>query len=172
MEQLSEEHSGKVSTNIFNNIEKYKHEEYQYINTIQHILDNGSWEQGRNGKTKCVFGHSMRFSLQNGQIPIITTKKTAWKSCLKELLWFIRGETDTKLLQNQGVHIWDGNSSRKFLNSRGLRLTKEGLIGPGYGYQWRNFNANYNCFSGKKILDNDQQDIHKEVIHFKGIDQL
>ena len=168
----SEEPLKKVSTNIFNNIKKYSHEEYQYINIIQHILDNGLKEQGRNGETKSIFGHTMRFSLQNGQIPIITTKKTAWKTCLKELLWFIRGETDSKLLQNQGVHIWDGNSSREFLNNRGLHLTKEGLIGPGYGYQWRNFNANYNCFSGKKMLNNDQQDIHKNVVHFKGIDQL
>jgi len=115
----------------------------------------------------------MRFSLANGSIPILTTKKTDWKTCLKELLWFIRGETDTQLLKNQNVHIWDGNTSREFLDSRGLKFTKEGFIGPGYGYQWRNFNANYNCFSGKKLLDdNDQHDLFKEVTQFKGIDQL
>jgi thymidylate synthase len=170
--ELDQRSLGKVSDNIFNNIEKYRHEEYQYIHLIQHILDNGLKEKGRNGETTSIFGHTMRFSLQNGQIPLLTTKKTAWKTCLKELLWFIRGETDVKLLQKQGVHIWDDNSSRDFLNSRGLRLTKEGLIGPAYGYQWRNFNANYNCFSGKKLLDTDQRDIHKNVLHFKGIDQL
>ena len=162
----------KISDTIFNNVNTNNHEEYQYIHLMQHILDNGSWEQGRNGKTQSIFGNTMRFSLQHGQMPIITTKKTAWKTCLKELLWFIRGETDTSLLQQQGVHIWDKNTSKEFLNSRGLPLLREGLIGPGYGYQWRNYNANYNCFTGKKILNNDQQDIHKNVVQFKGIDQL
>jgi thymidylate synthase len=148
------------------------HEEYQYLNMIEHILENGFWEEGRNGKTKNIFGDSMRFSLKEGKIPILTTKKMAWKSCLKELLWFIRGETDNKILQKKGVHIWDGNASRDFLDSRGLTLNPEGILGPIYGYQWRNFNANYNCFSGKRLLDNDLKDVHKETIHFKGVDQL
>jgi thymidylate synthase len=148
------------------------HQEYQYLNLIEHILENGFWEEGRNGRTKSIFGDSMRFSLKDGKMPILTTKKTAWKTCLKELLWFVRGETDNKILQNQCVHIWDGNSSRDFLDSRGLRLNPEGILGPIYGYQWRNFNANYNCFSGKRLLDNDLRDVHKETIHFKGVDQL
>jgi thymidylate synthase len=166
------ETSSKTSDNIFSNISKFKHEEYQYLNLIQNILENGTWEEGRNGKTKSIFGHSMRFSLKDGQIPILTTKKTAWKTCLKELLWFIRGETDNRLLKEQGVHIWDANSSREFLDSRGLTLTREDLIGSGYGYQWRYFNANYNCFTGKRLLDNDINDVHKETKAFKGIDQL
>jgi thymidylate synthase len=124
------------------------HEEQQYLNLIKQILDNGTWEEGRNGKTKSVFGNMMRFSLKDGKIPILTTKKTAWKTCLKELLWFIRGDTDNKLLQEQGVHIWDGNTSREFLDSRGLRHYREGLIGPGYGFQWRHFNGDYNTSTG------------------------
>ena len=124
------------------------HQEEQYLNLLREILERGTWEEGRNGRTKSVFGHSMRFSLQNGQIPILTTKKTAWKSCLKELLWFIRGDTDTKILQNQNVHIWDGNTTREFLDSRGLEHYREGLIGPGYGFQWRHFNAAYNADTG------------------------
>ena len=78
-------------------MENYKnYEEQQYLNLIKNILENGTWEEGRNGKTKALFGASMRFSLKDGKIPILTTKKTAWKTCLKELLWFIRGETDNK----------------------------------------------------------------------------
>jgi len=138
-------------------------EELQYLNLIQKILDRGTLETGRNGNTLSIFGESMRFSLENGKIPILTTKKTAWKTCLKELLWFIRGETDNKLLQQQGVHIWDGNTTREFLDSRGLNLYPEGMIGPGYGYQWRNFGASYNCFTGKS-LDAEYP--------FDGIDQL
>ena len=89
----------KLSDRIFANIQKYSHEEYQYLNNIENILENGTWEVGRNGRTKSVFGSSMRFSLKDGKIPILTTKKTAWKTCLKELLWFIRGETDNKILK-------------------------------------------------------------------------
>ena len=119
------------------------HEEQQYLNLIKNILENGTWEEGRNGKTKSIFGNMMRFSLKDGKIPILTTKKTAWKTCLKELLWFIRGDTDNKLLQDQGVHIWDGNTTREFLDSRGLTDYREGLIGPGYGFQWRHFGGDY-----------------------------
>jgi len=124
------------------------HEEQQYLNLIKNILENGTWEEGRNGKTKAIFGNMMRFSLKDGKIPILTTKKTAWKTCLKELLWFIRGDTDNNILKEQGVHIWDGNSSRDFLDSRGLTHYREGLIGPEYGFQWRHFNGDYNSSTG------------------------
>jgi thymidylate synthase len=165
--------NSKISDNIFANIKKYQHEEYQYLNLIENILENGSWEEGRNGKTKSIFGASMRYSLTDGKIPILTTKKTAWKTCLKELLWFIRGETDNKILKNQGVHIWDANSSREFLDSRGLHHYPEDIIGSTYGYQWRYFNANYNCFTGKRLLDSDpENDIFKNSKPVKGIDQL
>jgi thymidylate synthase len=118
-------------------------EELQYLNLINNILENGTWETGRNGKTKAIFGNMMRFSLKDGKIPILTTKKTAWKTCLKELLWFIRGKTNNKLLTEQGVHIWDGNSSREFLDSRGLQEYEVDELGPVYGHQWRHFNAKW-----------------------------
>ena len=153
--------SNKVSDNIFANTSLHNSEEYQYLNLIQNILDNGTWENGRNGRTKSIFGHSMRFSLADGKIPILTTKKTAWKTCLKELLWFIRGETDNKLLQEQNVHIWDGNSSREFLDTRGLTANTEGMLGPIYGRQWRNFNAPYDNQTGT-LLNGE----------IKGVDQL
>ena len=123
-----------------------KHDEYQYLNLINDIIHEGSFTQGRNGTTKSVFGSVMHFSLENGKIPILTTKKTAWKTCLKELLWFIKGQTDNKILNKQKVHIWDGNSSKEFLESRGLEHYIEGDLGPVYGFQWRHFNADYsNC---------------------------
>ena len=134
-------------TNISGNLE-----ELQYVNLIKKIIDEGSWEEGRNGRTKSIFGHSMRFSLQGGKIPILTTKKTAWKTCLKELLWFIRGETDNKLLQAEGVHIWDGNSTKEFMESRGLGHYPEGLLGPIYGFQWRGFNADYDMNTGRQAM--------------------
>ena len=149
----------KISDTIFSNINKYKykHEEYQYLNLIENILENGVWEEGRNGKTKSVFGQSMRFSLKDGKIPILTTKKTAWKTCLKELLWFIRGQTDNKILKEQGVHIWDANGSREFLDSRGLHHYEEDMLGPIYGAQWRHFNAGYNAIDGSSSTEGVDQ---------------
>jgi len=164
MEHISEtlkdlESVNKISDTIFSNINKYKykHEEYQYLNLIENILENGVWEEGRNGKTKSVFGQSMRFSLKDGKIPILTTKKTAWKTCLKELLWFIRGQTDNKILKEQGVHIWDANGSREFLDSRGLNHYQEDMLGPIYGYQWRHFNADYNATDGTSLSEGVDQ---------------
>jgi thymidylate synthase len=144
------------------------------LDLIRNILENGYWEEGRNGRTKSVFGNMMRFSLADGVIPLLTTKKMAWKTCLKELLWFIRGDTDAAILQKQGVRIWDSNSSREFLDSQGLQLYPEGVLGPIYGYQWRNFNANYNCFTASRLLNSDSKDVdvHKNRKEFQGIDQL
>lgn len=121
----------------------YTHDEQQYIQLIRDILTHGTWEEGRNGLTKSVFGSAMHFSLANHVMPILTTKKVAWKTCLKELLWFIRGSTDNQLLQQENVHIWDGNASREFLDSQGLFTNAPNDLGPVYGHQWRHFNAHY-----------------------------
>jgi len=128
---------------MFSTMQSQEHPEYQYINLIKEIIDKGTDEDTRNGVTRSIFGHSMRFSLRDGELPLLTTKKLAWKTCLKELFWFIRGDTDNKNLQEEGVHIWDGNTSREYLDSIGFYDRKEGDIGPGYGHQWRHFNAPY-----------------------------
>ena len=129
--------------------------EEQYLELIRDILQHGTMENGRNGYTKAVFGASMLFSLENNNMPLLTTKRVAWKTCLKELLWFIKGDTSNETLQKQNVKIWDGNGSREFLDSRGLTHLKEGDLGPVYGHQWRFFNAEYtNCnedYNGKGV---------------------
>jgi thymidylate synthase len=153
-------------------VNKSLSEEYQYLNLINDILEKGTWEEGRNGKTKSIFGSMMRFSLKDGKIPILTTKKTAWKTCLKELLWFVRGETDNKLLQDQGVHIWDGNSTREFLDSRGLQHYEVNELGPIYGRQWRQFNAPYITNKDKKFAEGLPEN-EKAYYNIKGgVDQL
>ena len=123
--------------------ENNNHEEYQYLDLIKRIINEGSKEKGRNGNTLSVFGNMMRFSLKNNIIPLLTTKKLAWKTCFRELIWFIEGKTDNYSLNKKGVHIWDDNSSRDFLDNRGLRHYPEGVLGPIYGFQWRHFNAEY-----------------------------
>lgn len=120
-----------------------KSEEYQYLELINDILEEGTMEEGRNGLTKSIFGAAMHFSLENGTIPLLTTKRVAWKTCLKELFWFIRGDTSNENLQKEGVTIWNDNASREFLDSRGLTELRENDLGPVYGHQWRHFNAPY-----------------------------
>ena len=121
---------------------KIIHPEKQYLYLLKNIMENGEIIKGRNGITKTLFGTSMRFPLDK-QIPLLTTKKMAWKTCIKELLWFIRGETDNKILKKQNVNIWNKNGTREFLDSRGLHYLKEDELGPIYGHQWRKFNAPY-----------------------------
>ena len=132
-----------------------KHDENQYISLISDILLHGEEIVGRNGTTKAVFGAAMVFNLEDGTLPLLTTKKVAWKTCLKELLWFIKGCTDNDVLRKQKVKIWDGNASREFLDSRGLNHLEEGDLGPVYGHQWRHFNAEYKTrhddYSGKGV---------------------
>ena len=121
-------------------------EEKQYLNLINDIISKGSLEKGRNGNTYVIIGAAMHFSLENNSIPLLTTKKVAWKTCLKELLWFVRGQTNNKILTEQKCNIWKGNASREFLDSRGLVNNEEDDLGPVYGHQWRYFNATYtNC---------------------------
>lgn len=133
-------------------------EEHQYLNLIRDIIEKGSDEKGRNGNVRVLIGASMRFSLKDNKIPFLTTKKLAWKTCLKELLWFMRGDTNNKLLKEENVHIWDDNGSRDFLDSRGLQHLEEDDLGPVYGHQWRHFNAKYTT-------------CHEEY-DGKGVDQL
>ena len=119
------------------------HDEYQYISLIDDILNHGKMVSGRNGNALTIFGAAMHFNLDNNTIPILTTKKVAWKTCAKELFWFLKGSTNNKLLQEQNVHIWDANVSRDFLDSRNLQNREVNDLGPVYGHQWRFFNAPY-----------------------------
>ena len=81
------------------------HEEQQYLNLIREIINTGTWENTRNGKTKAIFGAHMKFSLKDGSIPLLTTKKVAWKTCFKELTWFIKGSTSNKELKKAWDHM-------------------------------------------------------------------
>ena len=118
-------------------------DEQQYLDLIRDVIVNGTLESGRNGNTYSVFGRSMRFSLKDGRLPILTTKQMAWKTCAKELFWFLSGSTDNAVLRSEGVRIWDGNASREYLDSRGLTNYAENELGPIYGHQWRKFGAPY-----------------------------
>ena len=114
-------------------------EEQKYLDLMQEIMDKGTYTPDRTGTgTFSIFGSKLEFEL-NGKLPLLTTKKMFTKGIIEELLFFLRGETNTKLLEEKGVNIWKGNTSREFLDSRGLHNEPEGSLGKGYGFQWRNF---------------------------------
>ena len=120
-------------------------EEYKYLCLFNHVLSHGHEKTDRTGTgTISYFSpQNLEFSLENGTLPVLTTKSVPIKSgVIPELLWFISGSTDTRILEKQGCNIWKGNTRKEFLTNRGLPY-KEGDMGPGYGFQWRHCGAKY-----------------------------
>ena len=102
----------------------------QYLDLMRDVFENGVDRSDRTGTgTRSVFGRQMRFDLSEG-FPLLTTKKVYWKGVVYELLWFLKGDTNIKYLQDHNVHIWDEWAD------------ENGNLGPVYGSQWRNFGAN------------------------------
>lgn len=119
-------------------------EEYQYLNLVKELLLTADKRDDRTGTgTLSTFGTTMRFSLRNGTIPLFTGRKLFWRGIVEELLWFIKGDTNSKHLEEKGVNIWRANTTRDFLDKRGLLHYEEGDTGPIYGFQWRHFGAKY-----------------------------
>ena len=134
---------------------KKSHGELGYLSLLRDIRDNGNIRSDRTGTgTLSVFGRQMRFDVSEC-IPLVTTKFVSWRVVIEELLWFLRGNTDSKTLEAKGINIWRGNSTRKFLDDRGLAHYREGDIGPMYGFVWRHCGAEYRgCdadYSGKGV---------------------
>ncbi|XP_050233767.1 bifunctional dihydrofolate reductase-thymidylate synthase 1-like isoform X1 [Mercurialis annua] len=120
-----------------------RHNEFLYLRLVQDIISDGNLKDDRTGTgTLSKFGCQMRFNLRK-TFPLLTTKKIFWRGVVEELLWFISGSTNAKVLQEKGIHIWDGNASRDYLDSIGLKDREEGDLGPVYGFQWRHFGARY-----------------------------
>lgn len=115
--------------------------ERQYMRLLHDVLQNGESRQTRNGITYSLFGKELVFNVTN-TFPLLTTKKMFMRGITEELLFFIRGDTDTKKLMHKGVNIWKDNTSLDFLNKMNLPYD-EGVMGPMYGYMWRFFGKPY-----------------------------
>ena len=124
--------------------------EHQYLNLLDKILQNGVEKFGRNGKTLSLFTEHFKFDLRNG-FPLLTTKKMFLRGIVEEFLFFMRGETDSNILSEKNVKIWEENTSEDFIDKRGLNYAK-GVMGPMYGYQFRYFGAKYLLDENKKPL--------------------
>ena len=134
-----------------------------YLELVKRILSQGSKRDTRNGATISKFGENISFDLAEG-FPLLTTKKVFFNGVIRELLWFIKGDTDARHLEANNVTIWSGNTSKEFLEKNGLPY-EEGIGGPIYGYQWRRFGQEYS-YKDK----NGQLQTTPGVKH--GVDQL
>jgi dihydrofolate reductase/thymidylate synthase len=133
-----------------------RHEEYQYIDMVKDIIESGEIRDDRTGTgTISKFGIQTRWSLKDDKFPLLTTKRVFWKAVVEELLFFIKGDTNALHLKEKGVNIWEGNSSREYLDRVGLGHREVGDLGPVYGFQWRHFGATYENmhtdYSGKGV---------------------
>ncbi|MCW3785101.1 thymidylate synthase [Plebeiibacterium sediminum] len=137
---------------------------HQYLELCQRVLDEGVLKEDRTGTgTISVFGHQMRFNLQEG-FPLVTTKKLHLKSIIHELIWFLKGSTNVKYLQDNGVRIW--NEWAK----------EDGELGPIYGYQWRSWptaNGEY-IDQVKQVIDaiKNNPDSRRHIVSAWNVGQL
>lgn len=108
-------------------------DEEGYLALVRRIIERASLRLNRTGvPAQAVFGKKLKFSLRDGVLPLLTTKRVNFRAVVEELLWFLRGETDAHALRDRGVRIWDANTEKT-----------DGDIGPMYGWQWRRFGATY-----------------------------
>lgn len=133
-------------------------EELQYLELLKKVLETGQVRKDRTGTgVKSLFGASMRFSLRD-QFLLLTTKKVFFRGIFEELKLFLLGKTNLKSLEDKNIGIWKGNTSREFLDNRGLNYLPEGEVGCSYPHQWRNFGGEHPLIPETKGL--------------KGVDQI
>lgn len=119
-------------------------EEQEYLDLVKECIQNGALSKNRTGiDTKSLFAKSLRFSIRDNVFPIITSRRTFIRGAFEEFSLFMRGETNTKQLSDKNVKIWEGNTTRDFLDKRGLLDTPEYDIGTLYSFQIRNWSGDY-----------------------------
>ena len=118
------------------------HSEHQYLNLLTKLINYGHRRQTRNAVTYSLFGEKMEFDLSKS-FPLYTTKKVFFRGIFEELKFFLLGQTDSKILEQKGVNIWKGNTSREFLDNLNLKNYDVGWMGSMYGYNMLHFGYPY-----------------------------
>lgn len=135
----------------------YYNGENGYISLLKDTMVNGENKLTRNGNVISIFGCMINFKDISASFPLLTTKKMFFRGIVEELLWFLRGSTNANELKSKNIHIWDGNSSREYLDSIGLAYP-EGELGPIYGWQWRKFGKEYGNYIDEEDEYDDEED--------------
>ena len=131
--------------NNMNNIiiKPFYTQENDYLSLMRNILENGSSNDDRTGVgTLSIFGSMLKYDLRD-TFPLCTTKRMFFRAIFEELMFYLSGKTDNKILQDKGIHVWDGNTTREFLDKRGLQNYDEGDMGQTYGFNFRHFGGEY-----------------------------
>ena len=111
----------------------------KYLELLRDVYENGTDKSDRTGVgTRSDFGVFLKFNLKEG-FPLLTSRFIPFRLIFEETMFFLRGDTNTKILEEKNVNIWKGNTSREFLDNKGLYNLEEGSLGKGYSFQWRNF---------------------------------
>ena len=129
--------------NTTNTIFPFKSSEDDYLSLMRNILYSGTSNDDRTGVgTLSLFGSMLKYDLRD-TFPLCTTKRMFFRAIFEELMFYLSGKTDNKILQAKGIHVWDGNTSRDFLDKRGLGYYEEGDMGQTYGFNYRHFGGEY-----------------------------
>lgn len=124
-----------------------------YIKLIKDILDNGSDRNDRTGiGSRFISGATLKFDLAAG-FPMITSRKVSFRIAFEETMMFLRGQTDTTVLEDKNINIWTGNTTREFLDKVGLTNLPAGSLGTGYSHAWRNYGGTVGCTDGIDQVD-------------------
>ena len=119
------------------------HPEYLYLDLLRELKEHGEPRKDRTGTgTLSKFGHMITIDIST-KFPLMTTKELKFEMIAKEMLWMVSGSTNCKALEELGVNVWKDNTSREFLDAKGLTNLGDGDMGPGYGHQWRYWGAEY-----------------------------
>jgi thymidylate synthase len=148
----------------------YKNEE-GYINLLRDTL-NGEFKNTRNGNVLSCFGCMIKFDNIATFFPLITSKKVFFRGIVEELLWFLKGSTNANELKEKNVNIWNGNSTREYLDSVGLQDYEDGELGPVYGWQWRTFGKKYTPNKLKASSEEASSESHAPITALRGADQV
>ena len=142
-------------------------DEMEYTSLLRSVMENGEERSDRtNTGTLSLFGPQIEFDISNS-FPLLTTKRVSLRLVFEELIWFLRGQTQNKILNDKNVHIWDGNSSAEYKEKVGLSHYPEGELGPIYGAQWRNFGGDHDLSKERHIANGVDGGVDQiaDVIH-------